>query len=272
VAHDAVQLAEDLRLQSAVDCTHAAHFAVEMEPLLGVFCFFVTFFLIGIWHGRTSEFIMFGFLTGSGMSINKLWQLGLIRAKGRKGYRALAMNPAYVSFGRGLNYAWFSFTLFWFWSDWAQIGRIYQHCPRSNGLGVWSDGVRCGEPWFWHLGNGCEPRCYRSNRRRGRCSPVAMPESYTRPQLALTRLCRIDLAQSAGPRHRVQGVLEASVYSCINSTSIPTSVINQAMCLISKATAGTGPLNKHGTLLGQMLDGRIDVGHRIAHVIGTAPF
>jgi D-alanyl-lipoteichoic acid acyltransferase DltB (MBOAT superfamily) len=108
-----------------------------MQPLLGVFCFFVTFFLIGIWHGRTSEFIMFGFLTGSGMSINKLWQLGLIRAKGRKGYQALARNSAYVSFGRGLNYAWFSFTLFWFWSSWAQIGRIYQALSAFEWLGVW---------------------------------------------------------------------------------------------------------------------------------------
>lgn len=111
--------------------------AIEMQPLLGVFCFFVTFFLIGIWHGRTSEFIMFGFLTGSGMSINKLWQLGLIRAKGRKGYQALARNSAYVSFGRGLNYAWFSFTLFWFWSSWAQIGRIYQALSAFEWLGVW---------------------------------------------------------------------------------------------------------------------------------------
>ena len=31
-----------------------------LEPLLGVFCFFVTFFLVGVWHGRTSEFVMFG--------------------------------------------------------------------------------------------------------------------------------------------------------------------------------------------------------------------
>jgi D-alanyl-lipoteichoic acid acyltransferase DltB (MBOAT superfamily) len=111
--------------------------SIEMQPLLGVFCFFVTFFLIGVWHGRTSEFVMFGFLTGSGMSINKLWQLALIRAKGRKGYQFLARNPVYVSFGRGLNYAWFAFTLFWFWSDWAHIGRIFQALSAFEWLGVW---------------------------------------------------------------------------------------------------------------------------------------
>lgn len=109
----------------------------EAQSLLGVFCFFVTFFLIGIWHGRTSEFVMFGFLAGAGVSINKLWQLGLIRAKGRKGYQAIAKNFFYVSFGRGLNYAWFSFMLFWFWSDWAHIGRIYQTLSGFQWLGVW---------------------------------------------------------------------------------------------------------------------------------------
>jgi D-alanyl-lipoteichoic acid acyltransferase DltB (MBOAT superfamily) len=111
--------------------------AVEMQPLLGVFCFFATFFLIGVWHGRTSEFVMFGFLTGSGMSINKLWQLGLTRAKGRKGYQALAKNSAYGSFGRGLNYVWFSFTLFWFWNDWAHLGGIFRALPAFEWIGVW---------------------------------------------------------------------------------------------------------------------------------------
>ncbi len=36
----------------------------SIEPVLGVFSFFVTFFLVGLWHGRTSEFITFGILQG----------------------------------------------------------------------------------------------------------------------------------------------------------------------------------------------------------------
>jgi D-alanyl-lipoteichoic acid acyltransferase DltB (MBOAT superfamily) len=71
--------------------------SLSLQPLLGVFCFFVTFFLIGVWHGRTSEFIVFGVLTGGGMSINKLWQLGLVRALGRKAYKSLAKNVAYLT-------------------------------------------------------------------------------------------------------------------------------------------------------------------------------
>jgi len=111
--------------------------AIELQPLLGVICFFVTFFLIGIWHGRNSEFVMFGFLQGAGVAINKLWQLGMIRINGRKRYKAIAQNPVYQSLGRGLTYAWFGFTLFWFWSDWAQLGRIFHALTVDEWLYVW---------------------------------------------------------------------------------------------------------------------------------------
>jgi D-alanyl-lipoteichoic acid acyltransferase DltB (MBOAT superfamily) len=96
----------------------------SMQPFLGVFCFFVTFFLIGVWHGRTSEFIVFGVLQGGGVSVNKLWQLGLARAMGRKGYKALAKKSIYVALGRGLTFSWLAFTLFWFWANWKQIDKI----------------------------------------------------------------------------------------------------------------------------------------------------
>lgn len=111
--------------------------SLALQPFLGVFCFFVTFFLIGVWHGRTSEFVMFGVLTGAGMSVNKLWQLGLTRALGRKGYRELAKHPAYVALARGLNFVWFAFTLFWFWSDWKQIGNVFAALSVAEWLGVW---------------------------------------------------------------------------------------------------------------------------------------
>lgn len=94
------------------------------EPMLGVTCFFVTFFLIGVWHGRTSEFIVFGILQGGGVAINKLWQLWLTRTLGRKGYKDLAKNAIYIAFGRGLTFSWFAFSMFWFWASWKQIDTI----------------------------------------------------------------------------------------------------------------------------------------------------
>jgi D-alanyl-lipoteichoic acid acyltransferase DltB (MBOAT superfamily) len=111
--------------------------SLALQPFLGVFCFFVTFFLIGIWHGRTSEFVVFGVLQGGGVAVNKLWQLRLTNAMGRKGYKALAANPIYVAFGRGLTFSWFAFTLFWFWADWKQIGQVFAALSFAEWIGVW---------------------------------------------------------------------------------------------------------------------------------------
>lgn len=108
-----------------------------IQPILGVFCFFVTFFLIGVWHGRTSEFIFFGLLQGGGVAINKLWQLGLTRLMGRKGYKTLGANSAYIAFGRGLTFSWFAFTLFWFWGTWKEINRIFGSLSVARWLAVW---------------------------------------------------------------------------------------------------------------------------------------
>jgi alginate O-acetyltransferase complex protein AlgI len=106
-------------------------------PVLGVFCFFVTFFLVGIWHGRTSEFAVFGVLQGGGVAINKLWQISLTKTLGRKLYKQLAANPAYVAFARGLTFSWFAFTLFWFWADWKQINAILGSIGLIDWIAVW---------------------------------------------------------------------------------------------------------------------------------------
>jgi alginate O-acetyltransferase complex protein AlgI len=108
-----------------------------LEPFLGVFCFFVTFFLIGLWHGRTSEFVVFGALTGAGMSINKLWQVLLSRSMGSKRYREVGRNTMYAALGRGLNFSWFAFTLFWFWGDWKQIGSAFSALSTVLWIGTW---------------------------------------------------------------------------------------------------------------------------------------
>jgi alginate O-acetyltransferase complex protein AlgI len=108
-----------------------------LQPFLGVLCFFVTFFLVGVWHGRTSEFVVFGVLLGAGVSINKLWQMALTRAMGRKGYKALATNPVYIAFARGLTFTWFALTNFWFWANWKQIKSVYAALGAVRWLGVW---------------------------------------------------------------------------------------------------------------------------------------
>jgi len=95
-----------------------------LETFLAVPALFVTFFLIGVWHGQTSEFLVFGLLTGFGIAVNQLYQTVLQKRLGLTGYTARASNPIYVAFSRGLNFTWFTFTLLWFWSNWKQLRDI----------------------------------------------------------------------------------------------------------------------------------------------------
>ena len=45
----------------------------------GIVAFFVTFFLVGAWHGQTSEFLFFGLLQGGGVAGNRLYQVAMTR-------------------------------------------------------------------------------------------------------------------------------------------------------------------------------------------------
>jgi D-alanyl-lipoteichoic acid acyltransferase DltB (MBOAT superfamily) len=112
--------------------------SAAVQPYLGVFGFFVTFFLVGIWHGRTSEFVAFGLLQGGGVAINKLWQVFLTQNLGAKRYKALSRRPIYVMFARGLTFTWFAFTLYWFWADWGQLHQIADALDAPRWLSVWA--------------------------------------------------------------------------------------------------------------------------------------
>lgn len=93
----------------------------SLAPVWGVIAFFVTFFLVGAWHGQTSAFLFFGVLQGLGVSINKLYEIALVARLGRKRVRLLASNALYIAVCRGLTFTWFAFTLIWFWSTWSNL-------------------------------------------------------------------------------------------------------------------------------------------------------
>jgi len=87
------------------------------------------------------------------VSIDKLWQMGLTRTLGRKGYKELAKNVIYVAFGRGLNFIWFAFTLIWFWAGWKQIDDVFSALGVVQWLGVWLAAWLCSTAvlaaWEW---------------------------------------------------------------------------------------------------------------------------
>lgn len=94
------------------------------EPYIGVCAFFVTFFLIGLWHGQTMVFVLYGFLLGLGVSGNKLHQIFMAKRLGRKRYNELSRKALYLAVGRGLTFTWFALSLVCFWAKWVQITAI----------------------------------------------------------------------------------------------------------------------------------------------------
>jgi len=92
-----------------------------MIPYLGVTAFFITFFVMGIWHGTTRVFVIYGLLMGAGASINKLWQLIMVDRLGRQGYRALGEQPLYIYACRGLTCGFFAIGVTCLWVNMDQL-------------------------------------------------------------------------------------------------------------------------------------------------------
>jgi D-alanyl-lipoteichoic acid acyltransferase DltB (MBOAT superfamily) len=109
-----------------------------VAPYLGIVAYFVTFFLVGVWHGQNSTFAFFGVLQGLGVAVNKLFQVLAAKRLGRAGFRKLSDNPLWCAVGRGLTFTWFTFSLTWFWSDWASIRAIYSSLSTVQIVLCWS--------------------------------------------------------------------------------------------------------------------------------------
>ena len=93
-------------------------------PYLGVAAFFVTFLVMGIWHGTTTVFVIYGLLMGAGASITKLWQVALGKRLGKQDYRRLTENRLYVYACRGLTYAYFAVAVTCLWVDMRQLADL----------------------------------------------------------------------------------------------------------------------------------------------------
>ena len=89
--------------------------APALTAYLGVIAFFVTFLVMGVWHGTTRVFVIYGLLMGAGASINKLWQIFCTDRLGKKRYKALGQTTAYSYAARGLTFAYFTVALTCLW-------------------------------------------------------------------------------------------------------------------------------------------------------------
>lgn len=109
-----------------------------VEPFLAVISYFVTFFLVGVWHGQTSVFIFFGVLLGLGVSVTKLYQVLMAKSIGRVRYKEIQSGWLYNAAARGLTFTWSAFTLLWFWSSWTQLGLLARSLGPREIVLVWA--------------------------------------------------------------------------------------------------------------------------------------
>ena len=98
--------------------------SVKAMPYLGVLALFITFVVLGFWHGSSWEYLLTGVLLGTGISLNKLYQVEMTRRLGKKPYQTLTKRPAYLWASRGLTLAWVSLSLTPFWIPAPGIGAL----------------------------------------------------------------------------------------------------------------------------------------------------
>jgi D-alanyl-lipoteichoic acid acyltransferase DltB (MBOAT superfamily) len=108
-----------------------------IEPSLNIFALFVTFLLVGVWHGQSSAFVFFGVLLGVGVSLTKLYQVLMAKWIGPERYAAVGRYWLYNTAARGLTYTWCALTMLWFWSNWAQLESLARFLGSRQIALVW---------------------------------------------------------------------------------------------------------------------------------------
>jgi alginate O-acetyltransferase complex protein AlgI len=104
-------------------------------PALAFLCYFVAFVVMGIWHGTGLGFLIFGLLHGAGASSAKLWEMYLVRTRGRKGLRQYLQSPGvrFIAILCTLHY--FAFSLLFF-SNGLEKFLISSHAVRHAWFGA----------------------------------------------------------------------------------------------------------------------------------------
>ncbi|HAT50205.1 MAG: hypothetical protein HQL07_13475 [Nitrospirae bacterium] len=77
-------------------------------------CYVITFLFMGIWHGTTLIFFLYGLVMGFGAGVNKLYQSGVKHWIGKKGYNRLKSYSSYRLICRAMTAAYFSMSIICF--------------------------------------------------------------------------------------------------------------------------------------------------------------
>ena len=98
--------------------------SANASAIHGCVAFFVTFFLVGLWHGTTWPFVICGLLFGIGASTNQLYKTLLRSRIGKKRFDALSMKKPYVAAAVGFTFSYLCFSVSPLWMTLADMRRI----------------------------------------------------------------------------------------------------------------------------------------------------
>ena len=106
-------------------------------PYLAVPAFFITFFVMGVWHGTTPAFVIYGLMLASGVSANMFFQILAQRGLGRKKYRKLCGNFIYRNLCRSTMIAFFALSLTCLWLDTGELAQMAKIFGALGLLKLW---------------------------------------------------------------------------------------------------------------------------------------
>lgn len=95
--------------------------SAKLSDLHGGVAFFLTFFLVGLWHGTTWAFVLCGLLLGTGASVNQTYRNKVRRRLGKKRFEALAESKVYSLAAAALAFTYICFSVTPLWLSFGQI-------------------------------------------------------------------------------------------------------------------------------------------------------
>jgi D-alanyl-lipoteichoic acid acyltransferase DltB (MBOAT superfamily) len=84
----------------------------------------ISFLIVGIWHGKGLNFLVFGALQGAGLVTVHYYTVWLKRRLGRDGFAAYRKNKLIQAIGTVATFSYFSATLFFFANSWEYMRAI----------------------------------------------------------------------------------------------------------------------------------------------------
>ena len=85
---------------------------------------FISFLVVGVWHGKGTNFLTFGALQGAGLVTVHYYTVWLKKTLGRDGYTAYRKNTVIQVVASVTTFCYFSLTLFFFANRWEEMRSI----------------------------------------------------------------------------------------------------------------------------------------------------